>query len=68
MKLYEVIVMKPERIIVKSDAGSGVKLGRMAHLLVDGMDIEHGVKPYLHSTRALKDDEYVPEGDPPNAA
>lgn len=67
MKLYEIVVMKPERIVVKTDASSSLQLGKMAHLLVDGMDIEHGIKPYLHSTRPLEDEEYEPE-DAPTAA
>lgn len=65
MKLYELIIMKPERVVVKTDSSD---IGRMAHLLVHGMDPEHGVMPYLHSTRPLKDGEEEEWDEPKPAA
>ena len=68
MKLYEVIVLKPERVVIKTNATGVDGLGRMLQTFVNQMDREHGIQPVLHSSRRIeKDEEDVSEVPSPAA-
>lgn len=65
MKLYEVIVLRPERIVVKTVAKSTKGLDHVMSSFVADMDPIHGIAPVLHSVRRIKDAE---KKEPPIAA
>lgn len=55
MKLYEVIVLKPERIVVKTVAKSSKGIDHVMSNFVADMEPCHGIAPVLHSVRRIKD-------------
>lgn len=61
MKMFEVVLLKPEKVVVKTDAQCNLELNAVVAKFVDQMEPVYGIAPILHSVKRIYDE---PEKEP----